>query len=89
MIIRIVVVGPQCWGSGRTLQQAVAKCRNNWPSFYRSEGMPYNAYEASEDFQVDDMGTITAQSLKKIREVRFDNGVKSVKVEGFDSVVTT
>lgn len=75
----IVVVGPRCWGAGKTLQAALAKARQNYPTYGGSNPMPYNAYEASEDFEVDGMGTISARELKRIREVRFEGGEKIVR----------
>jgi hypothetical protein len=71
--MKIVVVGPNCWGAGDSLRSALGKARINYPSFSRgANAMPYNAYEASDDFDVDHMGRIAAKSLKRVREVRYD-----------------
>lgn len=85
--MKIVVVGPNCWGAGDSLRSALGKARMNYPSWYfaspgsPSGGMPYNAYEASEDFSVDGHGRIEAKSLKRIREVRYDDkGKQTVRV---------
>lgn len=80
--MKIVVVGPNCWGAGDSLRQAVGKARINWPRWagrnYEA-GMPYNAYEASDDFEVDPFGAISASSLKRIREVRIVDGKRVVR----------
>jgi len=72
----IVVVGPQCWGSGDSMQQAVSKARRCFPTYGEKRFMPYNAYEASPDFEVDEMGYITAIKLRKIREVRYEGNMQ-------------
>lgn len=78
--MKIVVIGPHCWGAGDTLRQALGKARINYPSHMAREGgMPYNAYEASDDFEVDAMGTISASALKRTREVRYVGGKQVVR----------
>lgn len=79
--MKIVVVGPFCWGAGDSLKSAVGKARINWPFAGRANPdiMPYKAYLASDDFQVNDYGHISAKELKRIREVRVVNGKKIVR----------
>lgn len=84
MSTKIVVVGPNCWGAGKDLRQAVAKARINYPaSIFRNRPMDYNAYEASDDFNVDCFGAISATELKKIREVRHTHEGRIVRTSGF------
>lgn len=83
MKIQIVVVGPNCWGAGKSMRQAVAKARINFPAGLmkdRSGRMPYNAYEASDDFDVGPSGTITGSRIKRIREVRYEGDKQIVRV---------
>lgn len=69
----IVVVGPRCWGSGKSLQQAVAIARKN----YAAAGhMEYNAYVCSPDFCVDDMGVLHAKSVTPLCEIRYAGEMK-------------
>jgi hypothetical protein len=72
----IVVIGPYCYGAGITLQQAVNRAKYG----YGGHGpMPYNAYEASADWEVDQAGTIRASRLQRFREVRIEQGKKVVR----------
>lgn len=64
-----VVVGPNCYGSGDTLSEAIMYAKSNWYG-RGSEKMPYNAYEASDDWDVDHTGTISATTLNKLEEYR-------------------
>jgi hypothetical protein len=81
--MKIAVIGPHCYGIGRTIQQALARARVNRPTFYAASPMPYNAYRASEDVEVDGMGNISATILHKIREVRYRDGQKIVRLKDF------
>lgn len=75
-----VVIGPYCWGSGKSLKQAFAKARCNYPTFGEKKSMPYTEYEVSEDFEVDPTGTITATTLNKRREVRYEGDMRITTV---------
>jgi hypothetical protein len=69
-IMEYVVVGPRCYGNGKTLAAAVKAAKKHYPSYQDPERMPYNAYEASPDWTVDDFGAISATTLTKIKEHR-------------------
>lgn len=66
----IVVVGPYCYGSGSTLAAALRAAREQWPNFSGASDMPYNAYECSDDWRVDALGTISASHVVKLAEHR-------------------
>lgn len=68
----IVAVGPQCWGSGKDKATAVRLCFKQCPyrSYKKQSDMPFNLYDASEDWEVFDDGTIKAKTLTKLEEYR-------------------
>ncbi len=73
-----VVVGPYCWGKGITFQQALNRALYGYGKNYGP--MPYNAYLSSENVEVDGHGRISAQALQRVREVRYEDGKKVVRV---------
>ena len=85
-----LAVGPHCWGRGETPQQAIARCRVNYPAslMKRIKGtnkpmpMSYNLYKGPEDLYVDEMGSVRWKEGKilKVREVLHDeDGKRHVK----------
>lgn len=73
-----VVVGPRCYGSGATLKQAISRCRCAYPTYRANKyEMPFNAYTATPDWEIDGHGTLSASKLTKLREVRFIDGKRS------------
>lgn len=71
--MEFVVVGPYCYGSGRTVLQALSSALDNYPQFARVRNyseMNFNLYEASEDWDIDHTGDIFASSLIKLAEHR-------------------
>jgi hypothetical protein len=34
---KIICVGPNCWGSGKTIEEAWKNCREQWPKYRGSE----------------------------------------------------
>ena len=53
-----IVIGPRCWGKGRSIKQATANAKKNWPQLDRPYGWSYAAYEVHPDSWVDELGGI-------------------------------
>lgn len=60
-----LVVGPFCWGKGKSISEARKKAKQNW-SRTMAPKWKERVYEISEDGYVDDMGTVHAKKGKLI-----------------------
>lgn len=69
--MKYVVVGPWCWGMGGSLKQAIKNAQENYPA---RGPMPYNAWVASDDVEVNEFGHVSARELKRVREARVEGG---------------
>ena len=67
--VTIVVIAPNCWGSGKSLRSALGKASINYPTF-KPRPMPYNAFRVEGEFSVDAFGTLEADKVELIRSVK-------------------
>ena len=58
---KVLVVGPNCWGKGDTIEQAKREAKKHWPR-YGSRHFPYVAYRVSPETRVDEMGMMIWKS---------------------------
>lgn len=56
-----IAIGPNCWGKGDNLNQAIRRARVNWPHFIdaKAKNENFTVYETQDESAwVDDYGTL-------------------------------
>lgn len=54
-----LAVGPNCWGRGNTVSEALRNARKNLPAYNLREGALLCVYRVTPEAYVDDFGAIT------------------------------
>lgn len=71
--MNFLAMGPHCWGKGKTMEEAIANAKPNWPRNFckvkRPQPKHFSVWKSEGEFTVDGIGSIhsTHAVIEKIQ----------------------